>query len=249
MCSSLSARILKNIACTLLMLAAHVVCTSSAMAQTAKPAQLPTSVTFDSVMLYADESPAHLKVFVQGDFMRSELFCTSTETPDIVEIIDHKNRKGLKINFAKKTYCNIDDPSEVKNLVESFVTMPEGDGESLGEETIDGRKTEVFRIVNVHCWRGVPKYQDVSKVWVDSETKLPIRKHAELGPSKPQDIDHADNFIWNKPVDPSLFDFKIPEGFKEWKPDPTAPAAVAALFDDSTPLNHPNNVAPGKPTK
>src|SRR5271154_1275464 len=68
---------------------------SNATAQTAETKKMPASVTFNYLLLYADESPTRMKVFAQGDFMRIEVYCTSSETPDIVEIIDHKNHKGL----------------------------------------------------------------------------------------------------------------------------------------------------------
>ena len=215
---------------------------SSATAQEVRQSKGPASVTFSGISWWLDEPPCRTKTFAQGDFERVEMFWNpSATTPDFVEIFDLKNHRGFQINFAEKTVSNVEEPCDEKNVVEACASLPEGEAELIGEETVDGHKTLLYRIVRVHSQRGVPQFQDVVKVWLDAETKLPVRKHSETGPTNSQQIGDSEDFVWNKLLDRSLFEFKIPNGFKENKSDAAAPPAATPAAAGATPTTDPDS--------
>jgi hypothetical protein len=84
----------------------------------------------------------------------------------------------------------------------------------LPDETIDGRKANVFRCEPPEEVRKQARgHCEPMKVWVDPETKLPIRMEpfAQDGKPRPEGVMH--DFVFDQPLDPALFSFDPPEGY------------------------------------
>ncbi len=83
---------------------------------------------------------------------------------------------------------------------------------ALPGETVDGQRATVFRVEwpkNLQRQRTRPPWP--IKVWVDPETKLPIRIEPVLPAGKQQTVMY--DFKFDEPLEPSLFSIKPPKGY------------------------------------
>lgn len=89
---------------------------------------------------------------------------------------------------------------------------------SLGRSVIEGIEVEGFETID-------PEYSDgvlvdvVVKVWVNVETKLPVRMEAEKGSEKTGLVNIVvDNFQWDVPYETTQFEPVIPEDYTPGQP-------------------------------
>ena len=89
---------------------------------------------------------------------------------------------------------------------------------SLGRSVIEGIEVEGFQTIDPEYSDGV--LVDVAvKMWVDVETKLPVRMEAEKGGKKTGLVNIVvDNFQWDVPFEASEFEPVIPEDYTPGQP-------------------------------
>ncbi len=181
--------------------------------------------------------------YVQGDAVRMEM------PGQLVVIADVKQKKTVQLNLVEKVaeVSDIDaktarqqakrftDP--FANPVEYFGKLTAEDAEKTGEEELDGRKVDVYRLKRF--WEiELEQGDDQSSItaWVDRKSGLPVRIairasfHAE---GKSKDWLVLEEFKWNEPLDPDLFKLDIPEGYTVAEAPPSTQQAAQAAFADA----------------
>ncbi len=98
---------------------------------------------------------------------------------------------------------------------------------SLGQSVIDGINVEGFQTTDpAHSMSRAYGQADV-KLWVDAETRLPVRSEIFLAEEVDGGVrEHRvlDNFQWNVPVDAAKFEPNIPDDYTPHMGDITVPA-------------------------
>ncbi len=94
--------------------------------------------------------------------------------------------------------------------------VPFEKAEKLGERTLDGKKAAGFRVVEKTGGEDGTADTWTRTYWVDPKTKLPIRIEISFQATTPG-IGSSDfvlsDFIFDAPMDPSLFSTDPPEGY------------------------------------
>jgi outer membrane lipoprotein-sorting protein len=112
------------------------------------------------------------------------------------------------------------------NAYEMVRNIVQEQSERLPDEMLNGRKTNVFRVNMSEALRKQQMHGErmpPMKVWVDPETKLPVRMEPI-----PSDKTAFYDLEFDRPLDPALFSMTPPEGYKvttegiatKWAPAP-----------------------------
>ncbi|MCX7425253.1 MAG: hypothetical protein NTW96_06465 [Planctomycetia bacterium] len=129
-------------------------------------------------------------------------------------VMDTKTGKALCVSpNEKKATLMIGLPvSPGLNVYEIIRNAVNEKSARLPDEMIDGRKAHVFRVEPPEAVRTQgPFPAPPMEVWVDPETKLPIRMEPIGKEGEGQVV--MDDFVFDKPLDPSLFSLDPPEGY------------------------------------
>ncbi|MDB5387326.1 MAG: BlaR1 peptidase [Planctomycetaceae bacterium] len=99
---------------------------------------------------------------------------------------------------------------KVPNLLQALRTSRQKQAERLGDETVNGRRQEIYRLKQFHPFIGVDG-QDL-KLWADAETGLPSKIDVRWIDQTNQLESYIvmEDFKWNTNLDPGLFDLKQP---------------------------------------
>ena len=87
-------------------------------------------------------------------------------------------------------------------------------GELAGQDELDGRRVNVFHVRQEH--------QEMT-IWADPRTNLPVRVKMALTLARQNDVSPASatltlsEFAWNEELDESLFELRIPEGYRSYE--------------------------------
>jgi outer membrane lipoprotein-sorting protein len=169
------------------------------------------------------------KFYVQGDKYRMELPSAQediTAPPDAPPVLmaiiaDATQKKALQLDFVGKTagFIEADDKKweemarGMANPIEKLRQLKKEDAESIGEEELDGRKTQVYRIKKLDVMGLRLDKDETAKLWVDPKTGLPVR----IAVGDPSDKDKPfvvfEQFSWNETLDADLFKLEAPKGF------------------------------------
>jgi outer membrane lipoprotein-sorting protein len=174
--------------------------------------------------VFGGRSELEAKMAIQGDGVRYEL-------PGAVIIFDTKERKGLELHSVdkvaeKRTFDRPEKlPADVfQNPVERLRNLKDeikDNVEQLADETIEGRKCQVYQIKNRLKSPATWLVPDRFKLWVDVKTGLPVRIEAT---DENQSITY-DHFVWDQPLDEKLFSLEVPQGYRLRE---LAPAVISA---------------------
>jgi hypothetical protein len=166
------------------------------------------------------------KMYLEDNRLRFELFQRM-----LIQVGDLEQRRALFLDTKRKVAQLIEINEQ---MVEQFANpidqlrhaRPE-DAENIGEEFLEGRLTQVFRIrkINLLGMRG----KGEMLVWVDQKQGLPakILIH-ELDPGGGMEI-RFEEFQWNKPINPALFSLEIPAGYATGTVVPTPRPADSTM--------------------
>ena len=147
-----------------------------------------------------------------------------TELPGgVVTIMDRPRGKNLVLDTRHKTATVFENKppagagagEDQIDQLRDFKGKPE---EDLGEQVIDGRPARGFRL-SAGGWTSV--------VWVDAGTKLPVRMETKtrFNADDTKTVVYS-AFVFDPPLDDSLFAMVAPEGYKSQSiPVPNAQAA------------------------
>ena len=141
-----------------------------------------------------------------------------SEDADGYTIQDPKAHKMMRVRKENKTFEIMEgcgqpfSGNEKLNLYEMIRNIRKEAVEHLPDEAIDGRKAMVFR-VEMKDYPVVWK-KPTWKAWIDPKTELPIRLEFGAEDENGKKINDAFYDIeFDRPFDPSLFDFTPPQGY------------------------------------
>jgi hypothetical protein len=140
----------------------------------------------------------------------------------LVMIADWKQKKALQLDYVHKTAKWL-EPGEkawehmAKDLadpIKELRQLKEGDAERLADDDLDGHKVQVYHIKKRDVFMGLTQSKDeTTKLWVDPKTGLPLR----IAVGDPSNLEKPffvfEQFKWNEPLDPVLFEMEIPSDF------------------------------------
>lgn len=151
-----------------------------------------------------------------------------------VSIVDLQRGKMIALTPDDKRYHVIeriigispDDgslhESKVKQVPEAdfyqqMRAVPMDEAEKLAERMVDGKRVFGFRTVEgIERQNGTDTWTRI--YWVDSRTKLPVRIEVELRSTRPrfaQSRGVASDFVFDAPLDESLFSTDMPDGYTD----------------------------------
>ena len=215
------------------------------------------SVTCELKQKMADTVAPVSKLYIREDAIRMEMAGVGTF------VFDMKQRKAIALHERSKTVelPSLEKGVPIPNPLEQLRKLKQQDAERIGEEMLDGRKVEVYRLKNVDLFEMKFKAKEGEnldiKLWVDSQTHLPAklvvafqRADSRNAPSLPipASLEFSD-FRWNEKLDPSLFSLEIPKGYTLRKaeslqpkssdqgPPKTSAAAPKPAEEESIPID------------
>jgi hypothetical protein len=127
--------------------------------------------------------------------------------------LDDTMIEGLKEKYS-------DPRSMIKEMLNCEYT-------SLGQSVIDGVNVEGFQTTDPAYSMGSAFGQADVKVWVDVETRLPVRSETFIVEEVDGEVRKhrvLDNFQWDVPVDAAQFEPNIPDDYTTRSGDITVPA-------------------------
>ncbi len=161
------------------------------------------------------------KLYIREDAIRMEMAGVG------IFVFDLKQRKAIDLDERSKTVelPSVEAGVPIPNPLAQLRKLKQQDAERIGEEMLDGRKVEVYRLKNVDLFEMKFKAKEGEnldiKLWVDSRTQLPAKLLVTfpLPPSSgppalpiPLSLEFSD-FRWDEKLDPSLFSLEIPKGY------------------------------------
>jgi hypothetical protein len=209
---------------------------SPAFADVVKQVKDAHSVTFvtqmPTVVQGSSRGLLRQKFYVQGDAFRMELpsaqegLPVPADAPPVLLAIvaNSKHKKALQLDFVKKEarFLEVGDKQwqdmmqGMANPIEKLRQLKNEDAERVGEEVLDGRKTQVFRVKRGDLLLGLRVAAGESaKLWVDPETSLPVRIAVGDPSSKDKPFLVFDQFTWNEALAPGLFALEVPQGWTQ----------------------------------
>lgn len=120
-----------------------------------------------------------------------------------------------RIKWTLTTECAVGKKNKSEdNFLERLKNLPKEAGNFLGEEELDGQPVSVFEVADKN---------DQITIWADSGTGLPLLIKIVSEPKEDRD-GHDDikavltlsDFVWNEPLDDSLFRLETPEGYEHY---------------------------------
>ena len=159
--------------------------------------------------------------------MRAETYNTNTKYPTpiaSVNVLDMKANEDFQIDFrfktAEKSPMQRFTPAFVKDPVAWHAQLAERDGELVGEEELNGRKTLLYKLKQFSAMGENLREGQSVKVWINPETRLPVQIVSEqttpgaVGTNPIHNLTTYSDFKWNEPIDPDLFNTGVPEGYE-----------------------------------
>lgn len=212
------------------MLSSGAILTSTAFAAVLEQVRRVRGVTYMMILQSEGHEPGMTEVAVSktGDM---RLVMSNGK----MQIVNHSQGRRITLQSQRKTYT-----------IEAFVPLGEGGGhdalqklrelhddagERVGEEQLDGRTVNVFR---------VEERLQTTTIWADAETNLPVRieyvRHRQAPDDSDEDavacITTISNFVWDADLDESLFTTIPPKDYvsqEQYDPAPTEEHLVEAL--------------------
>jgi outer membrane lipoprotein-sorting protein len=150
-----------------------------------------------------------MKMYFEGKKMRLEF-------PGVMAYVaDFEAKTAYELDLTKKVARTIPFDAagvmQMPNPVEQFRKVKPDDARLIGEEEIDGRKSQLFQVDKVDFLDA--KGQGQMKIWVDPKTELPVKllvDNPNVDRSKRTTLTFTD-IEWNKELDDSLF--QVPADF------------------------------------
>lgn len=172
-----------------------------------KNVERATSVTFRNKQKIGRQPEMELQWYLHRQRARVEM------TGVMAFVVDMEAKKAVRLDPARNKAMRIDlderAAAEFTNPIEQLRNAKPGEAQRIGEETLDGVKTVVYRIERVALF-GI-KGKAVMNVWIDPAVGLPAKIEIRDPDSKVSL--GFDRFVWNEPLSPELFDLDVPEGY------------------------------------
>jgi len=184
------------------------------------------------------------KLFLAGNNVRIEQFDGA-----LIQVNDIDQKQTLFLDTQRKLFqvseITPEMVQEFANPIDQFRDAKPKDAVPIGEELLNGKRTQVYRLSKVDLF-GMRGNAEML-VWVDLPTQLPGRiVIRDTDPKSLMEVRFED-FTWNEPIDAELFELKAPDGYqsgeiittprpnKSTKPDSKTPEFADGLLRDRVP--------------
>lgn len=184
--------------------------TGRAFAQVIEKVKATSSVRYTTTTRMALHPEVTGLMYVEGNRLRHEQF-----DGQLISVVDLDRKQVLTLNTKKKEAelreMNADAARAIANPIDQLRRVNSKDAQPIGEETLDGRRTLAYRIpkIDLMGFRG----NGEMLVWVDAETKLPSKILIRDPDPKSATEVLFEKFVWNQPLEASLFSLTAPKGF------------------------------------
>lgn len=185
---------------------------NKAFAQVVEKMKGVNSVRLKMFTRFGKQPEVESQVMFDGNRMRVE-----QHQGPLIQVADFDQKKLLVLDPQRKLAQSLDLDAEVakrfiNNPVEQLRRVKSDDAVALGEEQLNGRRTQLYRLKKVDLL-GI-KGNDETLVWVDVASNLPAKIVVrETDPKAPTEI-RFDGFVWDEPQDAKLFSLTVPEGYQ-----------------------------------
>jgi outer membrane lipoprotein-sorting protein len=128
----------------------------------------------------------------------------------VTMIGDRKQGKILEYDMTTKKAHVFKAPKPILDMYQHLKNLDVRRYSKLGEKTIDGRRAAGFVVPD-----GDKLYVPGVEIWIDVETKLPLRIEGRFGEKDDADqVEISDRFVFDDPnLDYAIFDLRVPDGF------------------------------------
>lgn len=185
---------------------------SSAFATMVEQLQIRHGVAMRIVQSFAGSPPVTSKVTMDDKHIRSEL-----GDGDLVNIIDLEARQSVILApLSKKAQLVEIDQKQATFFHAPLEQLRHAKGDqarSLGHERINGKATEVFQVQKTESAGLLPALG--FKVWVDIETKLPVKIVVEDRDPKSEMKLTLDQMDWSVEISPASMAIEIPKDYEQ----------------------------------
>ena len=192
-----------------------------AFAQMIEKVKAASSVHFNTVWQFGKQREIPGVMYLEGNRMRFE---QTVDGVVLVDIGDFDRKEALLLNMQGKQAQQIEVDANMarsyNNPIDQLRLAKSDNAEQIGEELLKGRHTRVYRLRKVELLsikKGFNKGNDETAemlVWVDVESGLPAKiVIRDTDPKSPMEF-RFEEFVWNEPLDASLFSLIIPDGFR-----------------------------------
>jgi prepilin-type processing-associated H-X9-DG protein len=180
---------------------------SIAFADMLQNIQNARTLTYQSFIQYSDQEPLFMNTMVL------EPYLMRVELPDgRVWILDHNQGKTLVLDTVKKEAAvssTIQTTLGLYDMFQNFRDLHNFDVSQIEQQEIDGIRALAFQLTR-------RDNGDLTIVWANPQTMLPIRIESTVKDNNGNDINIVTtNIIFNKELDKSLFQLEIPEGYSQ----------------------------------
>jgi len=203
----------------------------------------------------AEQIEIEQKWYVRENAMRNEVRMGKTQMG--VAVFDFKKNKGLMLDDRSKIAVFEQQllRGETPNPLEELRNLKPENAKRLEDETIDGRRMEVYRLDGVRLMgmeSFVSEKNAETRLWVDPETQLPSRLTIISTPNPDLAVPRLGvarsvwQFHWNEQLDPGLFKLEVPKGYTVQKESPPQAPAKEGWAMEQTPTGA-DNIPPAEP--
>ncbi len=172
------------------------------------------------------------KMYLDGNRIRLEQFHGT-----LVMVTDLERNRVLVLDAPRKlaqlTDANADVVRGFADPLDQLRHAKSADAVSIGQEILDGHRTQVYRLNKVDLLGFKGNAQML--VWVDDATGLPVKIVIHDADPKAEIELRFEKIAWNEPLDNALFAMNVPEGFKSGEVVITPPRGQSAKHEVTAP--------------
>ncbi len=210
---------------------------NKAFAQVVEKLKSVNSVRLKMFTRFGKQPEVEGQVLFDGNHMRVEQFQGL-----LIQVADFDQKKLLVLDTKRKLAQSLElDANVAKELINNPIDQlrraKSDDAVPLGEELLNGRRTQLYRLPKVDLLgiRGSVE----ALVWVDRESNLPAKiLIRDTDPKAATEI-RFEGFVWNEPQDAKLFSMNVPNGYQSGEiilPRSTNPPTPTNGSENSVPV-------------
>ena len=210
---------------------------SHAFAQVVEKMKAINSVRLMMVTQFGKQPEVASQMRLSGQLMRVEV-----NGGQLIQLADFEQKKMLLLDPQRKLSQSLDLDTEaakglINNPVEQLRRAKSDDAVALGEELLNGRRTQLYRLKKVDLL-GITG-SDEMLVWVDLASNLPAKIVVRDTDPKASTEIRFEGFVWGESQDAKLFSLSVPEGYQPAEivlPRSTNPPTLSNGSESSAPV-------------
>jgi outer membrane lipoprotein-sorting protein len=180
-------------------------------AQVVEKVKAARSVRLKMITRFGHQPEMEGKMYLDDNRMRVEQFDGM-----LAQVADFDRKQALFLDGHRKLAQPLEMDTKAKdafaNPIDQLRRAKTSDAERIGQEVVNGRRTNVYRLRKVELL-GMKGFAEMI-VWTDVESDLPAKIVVRDPDPKAEVEVRFEEFVWNQPLDAQLFSLNVPEGFQ-----------------------------------